>query len=245
MELPTNRTINKRRVARFHDQMTQAMASKELETYRSMIEQYQREHDLPLDLIAASLAVLANGGESILAKEHLKLPELMRHRQRENTNRRGSNRRRGPETESQGRTRRGGPAAGDAAMATYRVEVGREHNVLPGNIVGAIANEAGLGNKSIGKIRIFDRYSTVDLPAAVPSDLLDALQKVVVSGRELQISQARRRPLENGAAEQPPQVQQGPLEVRRWGEAPSRVASKERLTIGGKSLLFLPLTSTG
>ena len=59
---------------------------------------------------------------------------------------------------------------------------------MPGNIVGAIANEAGLGNGAIGKIKIFDRFSTVDLPNDISKDMIDALQDVFVAGRKLKIS---------------------------------------------------------
>ncbi|MEK6238449.1 MAG: DbpA RNA binding domain-containing protein, partial [Planctomycetales bacterium] len=68
------------------------------------------------------------------------------------------------------------------------IEVGRTHQVKTGNIVGAIANEAGIGNESIGKIQIFDQHSTVDLPRDFPHDLLELLQNVFVAGRKLQIS---------------------------------------------------------
>ena len=57
-------------------------------------------------------------------------------------------------------------------MKTYRIEVGRNHQVRPGNIVGAIANEAGVGTDAIGKIKIFDRFSTVDLADGFPNELL-------------------------------------------------------------------------
>ncbi len=73
-------------------------------------------------------------------------------------------------------------------METYRIDVGRTHQVQPGNIVGAIANEAGIGSESIGRIKIFDRFSTVDLPQGMPRGLLDSLQNVFVSGRKLRIT---------------------------------------------------------
>mgnify|MGYP003961199911 FL=1 len=73
-------------------------------------------------------------------------------------------------------------------METYRIEVGRNHRVQPGNIVGAIANEAHIRSDAIGKIKIFDSYSTVDLPIGFPRDLLETLQKVYIAGRKLQMS---------------------------------------------------------
>lgn len=70
----------------------------------------------------------------------------------------------------------------------YRVEVGHNHQVKPGNIVGAIANEAGLEAKFIGRIEIYDDYSTVDLPKGMPKEVLKLLKKAWVSGQQLEMS---------------------------------------------------------
>jgi len=73
-------------------------------------------------------------------------------------------------------------------MESYKILVGRSHGVQPGNIVGAIANEVELDSKYIGRIEIFDDYSTVDLPKGMPPDILNQLKKVFVSGQRLNIS---------------------------------------------------------
>ena len=73
-------------------------------------------------------------------------------------------------------------------MDRFRVEVGHRDRVKPGNLVGAIANEAGLKGRSIGRIRIFDNYSLVDLPKQMPDKVFQALKKVKVMNRELQIN---------------------------------------------------------
>ena len=73
-------------------------------------------------------------------------------------------------------------------METFRLEVGLAHNVKPGNIVGAIANEAGIEGRHIGRIRLYDEYSTVDLPEGMPADIFNGLKKTRVAGRPLNIS---------------------------------------------------------
>ena len=73
-------------------------------------------------------------------------------------------------------------------MERFRIEVGHSHKVMPGNIVGAIANEAGIDSKHIGRINIFDDYSTIDLPTDMPKEIFDDLKKVWVSGQTLKIS---------------------------------------------------------
>ncbi len=73
-------------------------------------------------------------------------------------------------------------------MERFRIEVGHDHDVQPGNIVGAIANEAGLDSQYIGHINIQDSYSIIDLPEGMPRDVFRDLKKVWVSGRQLNIS---------------------------------------------------------
>jgi len=76
----------------------------------------------------------------------------------------------------------------DIAMQRFRLDVGRRNHVKPGNIVGAIANEADLESKYIGEIEIRDEYSTVDLPADMPKGVMSILKKVHVAGRPLALS---------------------------------------------------------
>ncbi|NGY05169.1 DEAD/DEAH box helicase [Solimonas terrae] len=79
-------------------------------------------------------------------------------------------------------------SAPEAGMETYRIAVGHAHNVKPGNIVGAIANEAGLDSEHIGRVDIHDDYSLIDLPEGMPKKIFRDLQKVWVCGQQLQIS---------------------------------------------------------
>lgn len=180
MDLPTNRAINKQRIARFHERISEGLDSTELETYQSIVEHYQKENDVPLELLAASLAILANGDTPLLVKDKISQTRFTKE-SRDNGNR--------PGIRDSHRDRRSGGQRSEVGMETYRIEVGRNHRVQPGNIVGAIANEAGIRSDAIGKIRIFDRFSTVDLQVGFPQTMLETLQNVFVAGRKLQISQ--------------------------------------------------------
>jgi ATP-dependent RNA helicase DeaD len=80
----------------------------------------------------------------------------------------------------------------DKGLETYRIEVGHQHGVKPGNIVGAIANEAELDSQHIGRVQIFDDHSLVDLPEGMPKEIFKHLQKVWVSGQQLKISRLRK-----------------------------------------------------
>ena len=84
------------------------------------------------------------------------------------------------------------------AFETFRIEVGHVHGVKPGNIVGAIANEAGLEGRHIGQVDIHDDHSFVDLPEGMPKEIFRSLKKVVVLGQELHISYANGKPAGKG-----------------------------------------------
>jgi ATP-dependent RNA helicase DeaD len=85
-------------------------------------------------------------------------------------------------------------SAGSSLMETFRIEVGSVHGIKPGNIVGAIANEAGIEGVHIGRVDIREEYSFVDLPEGMPTQIFKQLQKVRVVGRELRISRVSEKP---------------------------------------------------
>jgi ATP-dependent RNA helicase DeaD len=91
-------------------------------------------------------------------------------------------------------------SAPEVGMETFRIEVGHMHGVKPANIVGAIANEAGLESRFIGRIDIHDDHSVLDLPAEMPSDVLQHLKKVWVSGQQLQMRRVEEGEEQGGAA---------------------------------------------
>lgn len=219
MELPTNRAINKRRVSKFHDQITACLTHAECETFLSIVDHYRRERDVPLEKIAAALAVLANRERPLLLKEEIVQATFERRPGRDGL--RGDRRDRRAPGDGPDRRGRGDEPFRERRrfrepMETYRIEVGRAHNVQVGNIVGAIANEAGIDSSAIGRIEIFDDFSTVDLPVGMPRELFFALKKVWVAGRQLQISRVNERRAE-GAEERGPR---GPRPPRKGERKP-------------------------
>ncbi|MHB8473692.1 MAG: DEAD/DEAH box helicase [Gammaproteobacteria bacterium] len=76
----------------------------------------------------------------------------------------------------------------EPGMQRYRIEVGLEHGAQAKNIVGAIANEAELDSRYIGQLKLYETYSTVDLPEGMPKEVHKHLRKVWVCGRQLEIS---------------------------------------------------------
>lgn len=215
MEMPNNRTINKQRVNKFHDRITGALAHPELETFVSVISQYRQVNDVPIEQIAAALAALAQGKKPFLLRDEFKQATFESSTRPEHRDRTGrptrdrnsggdrtirSERSGGSRGQRDMRPRKTGsrdasgpaiPFASDAKLETYRIEVGHAHQVKPGNIVGAIANEGGIDSAFIGRIEIFERYSTVDLPTGLPDELLDTLRHAKIGGRPMKISRLR------------------------------------------------------
>ena len=75
----------------------------------------------------------------------------------------------------------------DRKMQRYRIAVGRDHGVTPKEIVGAIANEGGIEGRFIGQIDLFNEFSTVELPAQLPTGLLAALKRIAIRNRPLDV----------------------------------------------------------
>ncbi len=185
-ELPTQAQLAERRVAAFKKQVAERLVSADLAFYTELVTTIQREHELPPKAVAAALASLLDADKRLQAKEE---ESLMRAPRRDN-DRPPRGERRAPRAEGRGerspRERR--PRPDDSNMVSYRIAVGREHGVAPRQIVGAIANEAGIEGRHIGRIELFDKHSTVDLPGGMPKEVFHHLKNVWVCGQKLAIS---------------------------------------------------------
>ncbi|HKK90527.1 MAG TPA: DbpA RNA binding domain-containing protein, partial [Desulfobacteraceae bacterium] len=89
------------------------------------------------------------------------------------------------------KSKKPGPGAVEKGMERFRIEVGNVHGVRPGDIVGAITNEAGLEAKYIGHININDAFTTVDLPEGMPGTIFKLLKKVRVCQHPINISRVK------------------------------------------------------
>ncbi|OQK16618.1 RNA helicase [Methyloprofundus sedimenti] len=185
MEMPSTEMINDKRVNRFKQQITDTLATEELEFYNKIIEQYETEHDVPANEIAAALAKLVQGDEPLLLKKPAKTKEHSDGGRDRGRDRSRSSDGEGERTSSK---RRKGSAALQGSMQRYRIEVGKDHGAKPGNIVGAIANEAGLNGKEIGQIDMHAEFSIVDLPKGMPDEVFNGLKATRVAGQKLNIA---------------------------------------------------------
>ena len=79
-----------------------------------------------------------------------------------------------------------GLAAG-GGMARLYISAGRQAGVRPQDLVGAIANEAGVAGGLIGAIQITDRFSLVEVPEEVAEQVIRALGKTTIRGKKVQV----------------------------------------------------------
>ena len=208
--LPTTETVNNKRIADFKQKISDTLGGGELAFMQGLVEQYRQEHDVPALEIAAALAKMTIGDKPMLLS-----PDKDRPARRAEA---AKSRKEGGKTH-RGQKRREAPAP-DEDKERYRLDVGHTHGVKPGNIVGAIANEAGLDGEHIGHIQIESEYSLVDLPLGMPKDIFMDLKKVRVCGRPIKIS---RYELNAPASKKP-----GPKKPRPKKKVGGKKAGKPR-----------------
>ena len=197
---PTADEINAMRVKRFTQRIADMTADQDLMMFQRLITEFADESGTPMVLIAAALAQINQQGR----------PFLMKERPRRKTERKEQRYGQSEPGSSVGRARRGGDGrqqgTPEQGKDRYRIEVGWNDGVKPGNIVGAIANEGGISGEHIGPIKIHDAYSTVDLPEGMPVEILQTLQQTKVTGKQLQLRLAN----ETHGGPTRPQPERGP-----------------------------------
>ncbi|MFF2843562.1 DEAD/DEAH box helicase [Paenarthrobacter sp. NPDC057981] len=183
MHLPTAETVNSLRLGKFAERITETLESEDVALFRDLIASYEEEHKVPAAEIAAALAVMAQGGQPLLVKE---LPAAPEYQKRERS--------------KDGFGSRGPTRALTEGNATYRIAVGRRQRVMPGSIVGAIANEGGISSAQIGGIDIRSDHSLVELPADLSPEQLRALSRTRIGGEliHLELDNGRRPNRERG-----------------------------------------------
>ncbi|WNO59665.1 DEAD/DEAH box helicase [Rheinheimera sp. MMS21-TC3] len=185
MSLPTGQIIEQRRIKSFRAQLAKTVENQDLSFFQGLINEWREQIDTTDIDLAAALLFLAQKEQPLNVAN--KFPELREPHARAERDSRGRNDRsrdRGERPDRGPRQRR--EMKGD--FNTYRIEVGKEHGVRAGDIVGAIANEASIDSQFIGNIKLFDQFSTVELPANIPTEVFQHLKKVYVRKQKLNIS---------------------------------------------------------
>ena len=224
MELPSTELINDQRVAKFKQRITDTLANEDLGLFAQMIEQYQQEHNVPAEEIAAAIAQMLQGDTPFLLQNKPK-SKASQKRAKDDWDR-DDRPQRAKRSQKQGARPARKESSPEEGMDRYRIEVGHNHDVLPGNIVGAIANEAGMDSQYIGRINIYDDHSLVDLPEGMPKEVFNLLKNVWVSGQKLKISRLAKERKGKGSDKKPPK--KGKIKSK------TKVRDRKRKDIGKK-----------
>ncbi|WP_432452969.1 DEAD/DEAH box helicase [Agarivorans sp. QJM3NY_29] len=195
MELPTREQIEKQRIASFQEKLASAVQNTKLEDYQAIASELAT--NLGMTELELATALLF---QSQLARP-FKLPADPEPRSarfagndrgdrkrapRGERSARGGERGERPSRSEAGATKRKRRTA-DVEMNTYRVDAGREHGVQTKHIVGAIANEANISSDYIGSVKLFDSYSTVELPSGMPEKTFNHLKRSFVRQRAMRL----------------------------------------------------------
>lgn len=172
LKIPSIEDISDRRITQFKQLLAETIESQDLSFFEGLIHHYQQDHEQDLNEIAAALAFLVQRDRP-LPPDEMDFADIPTNAQGQGQKAKGKrNRSTTPEID----------------MQSFRLEVGRRHGVQPRHIVGAIANETGLESNHIGHIKLFDTFSTIDLPQGMPRELFNHLQQVKVCGYPLKLS---------------------------------------------------------
>jgi ATP-dependent RNA helicase DeaD len=206
MEVPSNATINQNRLDRMRTKLTnclQTPASSEQERalLSEILQRVAQEQGSSPEQLALAALELSLVGKPLLLQGEENFQQVRQNGPGRDGGRDGGrdfgrDRGRGREMSREvGRDLGRGAPRGERPvgppedhMERFRVELGWRDRIKPGNIVGAIANEAGLNGRSIGRIQIFDTHSTVDLPKGMPEDVFQGLRQLRVMNKPLQLS---------------------------------------------------------
>ncbi|MRX10969.1 DEAD/DEAH box helicase [Pseudoduganella sp. FT25W] len=238
LELPTIQAVNDVRIAKFKQQITDTLAEGGLEQFQSLIEDFEREQNVPALEIAAALAKMARGDVPLLLdKKQVTQWEERPARATSSFDRPERGDRFGDRAERGERSERFPKKErivreSEPGMRTYRIEVGYQHGVKPGNIVGAIANEGGIDSKNIGRIEIYDDYAVLDMPDTLSREALDMMAGIRVAGQALRISvDGEGAPAASAPAPAKPVKAAAVKPVKPAAAAPSPAASPLEKTV--------------
>jgi ATP-dependent RNA helicase DeaD len=188
MHMPSVEDVNVTRLTRFDDAITAALADDtQLNDFRDIVRHYVEHHDVVESDVAAALAIVAQGGTPLLlAADDPRFARQARETREERSPREGRSFRDDRPDRPERRPRDPGKK-----LAPYRIEVGRRHRVEPRQIVGALANEGGLGREDFGHIDIRPDFSIVELPADLPRETIERLSATRISGKLIEIKPDR------------------------------------------------------
>ena len=175
MQLPSAKIINKQRVNNFKQRIADTLSNQNLAVFEELLLDFQKDNEVDTFKVAAALALMAQGTEPLLVDEKaFKQAEF------------GASSGKKITVDIEASPLKDNP---QVPMRRYRIALGNRDRIKPGNILGAIANEAEISSQYIGAIQIFQDFTTVDLPDEMPKETLEVLRNVRVFDKKLNIEE--------------------------------------------------------
>ena len=194
LTLPSRADVTNKRVSDFKAKVAEVLNAEGLDFFANIVSQIAEEQNVGAEEVAAALAMMAQEGKplQIAGEDPRPAPSFDRDDRRTTS---FGDRERKPRFEDRGdkprfedrgerprRDERPARSGSSGDMVRYRIDVGRDHGVQVKDIVGAIANEAGIESRFIGRIGLYDESSTIELPAGMPKEAENALKRTRVRG---------------------------------------------------------------
>lgn len=180
VELPNHEVLQACRRKKFKDKITTQLEHHDLDLYRELLEDMFTADQSQEDIAAAMIMLLQGKQKLILPPD-----PVVDKKARRDRNERGD-RRENPRSAERRGERKG--YGNPQPMDLYRIEVGRGDGVEVRHIVGAIANEGDINSRYIGHIKLYDDYSTIELPQGMPKELLQQFAKTRVLNKQMRMS---------------------------------------------------------
>lgn len=168
MSLPSAEQISAKRIANFQKKIQDKLTNADLSKFREIFMKMTVELGSDIEEVAAAALCLAQEREPIFPKmEQLSTPKV---------------REQGDKGDR--KERKEGANGVEEGYLRYYLAVGRRDHVSPRDIVGAIAGEADISSAIIGRIKLFDKFSTVELPDNTDQSVLDILSEMTIRGND-------------------------------------------------------------
>jgi ATP-dependent RNA helicase DeaD len=203
MEMPTSEQISKKRVEAFKVKVKSVVSYGELDQFKELVRTLVAEgcnmkdgvsledgsvNEMTAEDIAAAVIKMYQKKQPLFPNlPPLEAPKERREKVHTGRDFLGNGEDFGLNSEEQKRMRKErkeGLNGVEEGFLRYYLGVGRIDHVTPRDIVGAIAGEANINSSNIGRIKLFDKFSTVELPNTLPQDVLDILSEMTIRGND-------------------------------------------------------------
>ena len=190
MELPTAEVISAKRVAAFKEKVKSVISCGELEQFKVLVESMVAESPAEGDSASAepisAIDIAAAAIKMYQKKQPLfpELPPLNTPKERRERNNHDAGDAMPRERRDRARERKEGANGIEEGFLRYYLAVGRLDHVSPKDIVGAIAGEGNISSSLIGRIKLFNKFSTVELPDSLSQEVLEHLSEMTIRGND-------------------------------------------------------------